>query len=114
MPLSPPSLSAGAYAGAVAVVAIRSVSPVSRLLLERLQVGDDVSDLLVRQPRLRHGLVGDRVALEGAERRHDHAGLHPSRVLDPERQVLRVVWVDATGNRRPGGDVGEVRPGDAD
>src|SRR6185369_16123277 len=99
----------GAYAGAVAVVAIRPYLRWCRRLLERLQIRDDVGDLLVVEARLWDERLGDVVVLAGAECRHDYPRLHAPRVLDPQRQVLGVVGVDTAGDRGARRKVREVR-----
>src|SRR5688500_2337091 len=91
---------AGASTGAVAVVAIlqwsavRTGGPsVGAALLQGLEVGDDVGDLLVVQPAHGDLLLGDRVRLALAEGGHEGAGLHRAGVLEPARHVLGGVGV---------------------
>src|SRR5690349_2426330 len=83
------------------------------VLLQRLQVRDDVSDLLVAETGL-HRRAELRVELVEADRRHQHTRLHLPGVLDPEREMPRVVREKSRGDCRATADVRQVRSDLAD
>src|SRR5215208_5318560 len=81
-------------------------------LLQASEIRDDVGDLLVREPAGRHSGLHDRIVLALSLRVHDHAGLHLSAVLDPERHVAVVIREESAGDGDAGSDVREVRSDD--
>src|SRR5438477_2809603 len=84
-------------AGAAAAVAMLDV--LRFRLFQRLQICDDIRDLLIAESDGERDLR-DRIVLSLAQRRHEDTRLHLPRVLHPAREMRRVIRIETARDRQ--------------